>query len=640
MRPHAYQVEPMDAVLADDVSEVIMWWAAQLGKSETVNSISGFYMHADPSPQLFVQPTVDLAKEYSKDRIATMIRDCRVLRNLVKDPRSRDSGNTTLSKRYPGGSLVMVGANAPSGLAGRPRRVILLDEVDRFPLSAGSEGDPCSLADKRAETFRNAVKVKTSTATIKGLSKIESLYDQSDQRKWHVDCPKCKAAFVMLWAHVKWPDGKPEEAFLECPKCGGKLDDEDRIAMVQGGRWIATAKPTGIRGYWLNGLNTLSGHHKSYRDRLHQFAIEFLKAKDGGAQTMRVWINTFLAETYEEDATRIDAVELEQRGEPYGPDCLPPNVVIITAAVDVQRDRLEVEVKGWAKDEESFGIRKFKIHGDTEKDEVWAKLDEELLKEFDREDGASLSIARAFVDMGYRQGRVLSFCAPRIGRGVYPCHGINRVGVNVPPLLPMKPSRNNKARIPHWNIGVTVAKTALHDRIALPIPGARSMHFASPEYGFDSEYFAEFASEKRRLKYSFGQPYYIFEKDSDSQRNEALDLNVYNLAALHSLFPIAWTRLAENLKKQAQPKPVIVPTPPVFLPEEPKIAPTISKEDLATAVEETKAEALQIKSEPVEKPAAVVTPKPEPKPQNYTQMMTKKAYRAPRGGGFVGGWRH
>lgn len=547
------QREPMDSACDPEVQETVLWWAAQTaGKSEVLNNISGFYMHADPSPQLMVQPTIDLAEEYSKDRVAGMIRDSPALRKIVRDPRSRDSGNTTLSKRYPGGSFVLVGANAPSGLAGRPRRVILKDEVDRYPLSAGTEGDPSALADKRAETFPNAVKVSTSTATIKGLSKIENLHEQSDKRKWHVRCPKCDHEFVLMWSHVHWPEGEPENAWLECPgapKC--RLDDNDRVKMVRAGRWVATAPFRGIRGYWLNGLNILFRAHKGFRNRLHQFVGDFLKAKDGGAQTLRVWINTFLAETYEEDAEKIDSDEILKRAEEYGPDDLPESVLVLTAGVDVHRLRIEIEVKGWGIDEESWGVRKHVLEGDTEKDEIWAALDVELLREFRREDGLTLKLERAFIDMGHKDRRVLAFCAPRVGRGVYPCRGVNRPGLNPPPLLPAKPSRNNKARIPHWNVGVTVAKTAIYDRLTLPIPEARSMHFPKGE-GYGVDYFKQLTAEKRKRKFQFGRPYFIFEKENNAVRNEALDLNVYALAALASLAPIRWNKLAENLKKQAQ----------------------------------------------------------------------------------------
>jgi phage terminase large subunit GpA-like protein len=637
------QVEPMDSACDPEVSETVLWWAAQTaGKSEVLNNIVGFYMHADPSPQLMVQPTVDLAEEYSKDRIAGMIRDTPPLRKIVRDPRSRDSGNTTLSKRYPGGSFVLVGANAPSGLAGRPRRVILKDEVDRYPLSAGTEGDPCALADKRAETFPNAVKVSTSTATIKGLSKIENLYEQSDQRKWFVRHGACEHEFVLMWEHVKWLDGQPETAWLECPHCRTRLTDGDRVAMVRAGRWKPTAPFKGIRGYWLNGLNILFGAQKGFNNRLHQFVADFLKAKDGGPQTLRVWINTFLAETYEEDAEKIDSGDILKRCEEYAPDELPETILVVTAGVDVHRMRIEVEVKGWGVDEESWGIKKTVLDGDTEKDEVWAELDKTLLETFTRNDGVTLKIERAFIDMGHKDRRVLGFCVPRLGRGVFPCRGINRPGLNPPPLLPAKPSTNNKARIPHWNVGVTVAKTAIYDRLLLPIPEARAMHFPLG-HGYGVDYFKQLTAEKRKRKYQFGRPYYIFEKENNAVRNEALDLNVYALAALHSLTPIAWTKLAANLKKQAKTA------------EQARAAQMVVEEMKRTVQKDTPV-ALSGETGGEIKPAAELTengsikPAAPPAPEKPTQAQEVAPDRpAPahhrrtsgfrRGGGFVGGWR-
>lgn len=633
------QREPMDSACDPDVQETVLWWAAQTaGKSEVLNNISGFYMHADPSPQLMVQPTIDLAEEYSKDRIAGMIRDSPALRKIVRDPRSRDSGNTTLSKRYPGGSFVLVGANAPSGLAGRPRRVILKDEVDRYPLSAGTEGDPSALADKRAETFPNAVKVSTSTATVKGLSKIENLYGQSDQRKWFVRHGACEHEFVLMWEHVKWLEDQPETAWLECPNCRARLTDGDRVAMVRCGQWKATAPFKGIRGYWLNGLNILFGPHKGFRNRLHQFVADFLKAKDGGPQTLRVWINTFLAETYEEDAEKIDGNDVLKRCEEYTSAELPEAILILTAGVDVHRARIEVEVKGWGIDEESWGVRKIVLEGDTEKDEVWAELDKILLTRFAREDGVELGIERAFIDMGHKDRRVLAFCTPRINRGVFPCRGINRPGLNPPPLLPAKASRNNKARIPHWNVGVTVAKTAIYDRLLLPVPEARAMHFPKGE-GYGVDYFKQLTAEKRKRKFQFGKPYFIFEKDNNSVRNEALDLNVYALAAMSSLAPIAWNALAKNLKRQAAQihaqhqaqtgqkdtsAVVTGETPPEIKPAEMDASGKITP-----AAPIAQAEAPKPESAPEAPKPRPAQPAPAPRPRPLFRPRT----------GFVGGWR-
>jgi phage terminase large subunit GpA-like protein len=564
-----YQVEPMDAFNDPSVSEVVLMWAAQTGKSEILNNVLGFFAHADPSPQLLVQPTIELAEAYSKERIAPMIRDTPILRQLVKDPRSRDSGNTLLSKVYPGGNLALVGANAPSGLAGRPRRVVLKDEVDRYPESAGSEGDPSALADKRAESFPNAVKGSTSTPGLRGASRIEKKLEASDCRKLHLNCPRCGHEQVLAWAQIKWPEGKPEDAYLECAneQCKAQLTDEERVTMIRkAGKtgWKPTRPFTGIRGYWLPGMNTLFAAQKGFKNRLHQMAMEFLAAKDGGRETVKTWVNTFLAETYEEAGEQIDSTALQGHAEPYnGLETLPRGILILTAGFDVQGDRIEVGIDGWGADEECWSICYRVLYGDPRKDEVWKDLDKLLTTEFTHASGMKMRVERVFGDTGYAQDRVLAFTGPRAGRGVYGCKGINRVGTNVPPLLPSRPSRNNKWRMPFWPVGVTVAKHAIYSRLVMLPGGARTIHFpvatradgSEDDFGFNGEYFKQLTAEKQRTRYSFGVPYYVYEKDNNSVRNEAIDVRVYSFAALHSLGRILWHKLQETIDQYERENP-------------------------------------------------------------------------------------
>lgn len=564
------QIDAMDDAIDPDVSEIVLCFAAQTaGKTEILFNLIGFFIHEDPSPQLYVQPTDKLAADYSKERIAPMLRDTPVLAALVANPRTRDSGNTVLSKTYLGGSIVFVGANSPAGLAGRPRRVILQDEIDRYPASAGTEGDPCALADKRAESFPNAVKVKTSTPTVKDNSRIWSLLEQSDFQQWHARCPHCQTEQVFKWAQIGWPEDKPEEAWLECaaPQCKAKLTDAERVVAVRAGRWKATKPFRGIRGRWLNGINTLFRKQRGFRNRLHQMAAEFLKAKADGPSALRVWVNTFLCECWEEpDTAAVSTDELTRRAEQYTPDELPVASLILTAGVDVQGDRLECEVVAWARDEESFGVVKRVFDGDPEQDEVWQNLDAFLLSDFKRADGLPMTIERVFVDMQHKTKRVLEFCAPRLARGVYPCRGTNRAGPAPPPLLPAKPSRNNRLRLAHWNIGVTIAKGTIYDRLPLPTPGPRSLHF--PEgHGYDEDHFRQLTCEKRRRRYASGVAYDIFEKAKASDRNEALDLRVYAFAALASLGKIRWDKLTAN-------RLAAVPTEPTDTAEQSANVPT------------------------------------------------------------------
>ena len=215
-----YQRGMRDAVSDISVETVVLMTGAQIGKTELINNVVGFHIHQDPAPMLVVQPTLEMAQTWSKDRLSPAIRDTPVLTEKIKDPRSRDSGNTTLHKVFSGGHVTACGANSPSSLASRPCRIILCDEVDRYPLSAGSEGDPVGLAKRRSATFWNKKLILVSTPTEKGASRIEQAYEESDKRKYHVACPDCDHRQVLSWANVKWEEGKPSSAEYVCEDCG------------------------------------------------------------------------------------------------------------------------------------------------------------------------------------------------------------------------------------------------------------------------------------------------------------------------------------------------------------------------------------------------------------------------------------
>lgn len=372
-----------------------------------------------------------------------------------------------------------------------------------------------------------------------------------------------------MWRHVKWDEGDPKTARLVCEKCGHEHGDKERLASVAAGEWRPTQKFHGVRGYWINGLNTMFPAKKGYAHGLHQFVADFLAAKAGGRESIRSWTNTFLAECFDEDPIDdIPEKDLLARGEDYAPDHFPVAVLVLTAGVDIQKDRIEVWVWGWGKDDEGWALEKKVIDGDPEGDDVWNKLDAYLSSKFTREDGVPLGIERALIDMGFKNQRVLAFCAPRVARGIYACRGLNRAGLQIPPLLPAQPSRNNRARIPHWNVGVTVAKSTIHSRLRLPVGGPRTVHFPIG-FGHDVDHFRQVLAEKMKTRYSYGQKYFIFEKENEGARNEALDLWVYALAALESLGRVGWVQRAEYLaalapKKEGPPAPgsMVAPPPP------------------------------------------------------------------------------
>ncbi len=229
-----YQAEPMDCAMDNSVQSVVLMWASQTGKTEVINNLIGFHIDLDPSPILCLQPTLEIAASWSTDRLSPMVRDTPVLKNLVADPKARDSGNTKLHKKFTGGHITIAGANSPASLAARPIRVVLCDEVDRYPASAGTEGDPISLAMKRSDTFFNSVHVITSTPTTRGVSRIESEFELTDQRKWFCPCPHCGEQQTLEWANIKWDKDEegehlPETARLVCEKCEKEIDSSLRI---------------------------------------------------------------------------------------------------------------------------------------------------------------------------------------------------------------------------------------------------------------------------------------------------------------------------------------------------------------------------------------------------------------------------
>jgi len=253
----------MDALGDPTVEAVVIMSSAQIGKTEIINNVVGYHIHLDPAPILLLQPTLEMAEAWSKDRFAPMLRDTRALHGLVRDPRSRDSGNTLLHKRFPAGHITMAGANSPASLASRPIRLVLCDEVDRYPVSAGAEGDPVSLARKRSTTFWNRKLLLTSTPTIKGASRIESAFEQSDQRRYHVGCPHCGEYQVLKWQQVRWntdpqKEGdekhQPATAVYVCETNGCIITDADKPDMLKSGRWIADAPFSGTAGFHINEL--------------------------------------------------------------------------------------------------------------------------------------------------------------------------------------------------------------------------------------------------------------------------------------------------------------------------------------------------------------------------------------------------
>ncbi|RWF52062.1 MAG: phage terminase large subunit family protein [Mesorhizobium sp.] len=532
-----YQRGIMDAISDHGVDRVVLMTSAQVGKTEILNNIVGFHISQDPSPILVMQPTLDMAETWSKDRLAPMLRDTPALQDKVADPRSRDSGNTLLHKRFNGGHVTVVGANSAAGLASRPIRVVLADEVDRYPASAGTEGDPLSLAIKRTSTFWNRRIVMCSTPTIKGISRIEAAWDESDQRHYHVACPHCQHEQRLVWSGVKWPDGKPQDALYHCEECGAGWSDAERRAAIRWGKWKATRK-SAVVGFHLNEIY-------SPWSSVADMAVAFIAAKRS-PETLKTWINTSLGETWEEDAEKVDGRSLLSRTEDL-PAC-PDQVLVVTCGIDVQDDRLEIEKVGWAPDEESWSLEHKIIYGDPSAPDLWKELDEYLLELTERADGTELPVHSACIDSGgHHTQAVYRFVKDRVRRRVYAIKGMGGPGR---PVWPRYASKNNKGRINLFLIGVDAAKDAVYARLKIKVPGPGYCHFPKRE----PHYFEQLTAEIVQTKYVKGFPTRVYVLPG-GMRNEALDCRVYAYAALQSL-NVRWGHLlAAQSRNPPPPKP-------------------------------------------------------------------------------------
>jgi len=533
-----YAVEWMDSVNDATSSGTILMVASQLGKTEVLNNVVGYFIDVEPAPILMVQPTIDLAESWSKERLAPMIRDTPALAGKVQDARSRDSGNTLLHKTFPGGNIAMAGANAPSGLASRPRRVVLLDEEDRFPPSAGTEGDPASLAIRRTETFWNPVVLETSTPTVKGVSRIEARFEESDQRRLWCPCPECGQFQTLKWSQVRYdPDGDGSDAMMECEHCLAELDDEDRRLMVRQGEWRADYPGRTLRGYHLNGMASLFRHKRGFKNRLHQMVADHLSAKRKGKEVLRTWVNTFLAETWEDEGESVAWEPLMQRRENWGE--FPAGGLIVTVGGDIQGDRVELEFVAWGADEESWSIDYVVIMGDFNRPEVQAEVDAQLQRTWTHPCGNEVRVTAAFLDSGHKAKAVYGFTKKRERLKVYACKG--RGGPGVP--LVARPTRQGTVRAALFSVGTDTAKDIIYSRLQSADLGAGYMHFPSDR---DETWFRQLTAETKVTRYKLGVPYSRFENPSKS-RNEALDCRVYSLAALQIL-NVNWKRLAASFQ--------------------------------------------------------------------------------------------
>ncbi|CAA7615048.1 phage terminase large subunit family protein [Magnetospirillum sp. SS-4] len=519
---------------------VVFMKGAQVGATEAGNNFLGFIIHHAPGPVLAVQPTVEMAKRNSRQRIDTLIDESPILRERVKPARSRDAGNTMLSKDFPGGTLVMTGANSAVGLRSMPARYLFLDEVDAYPASADEEGDPVALACARMATFAHRAKAfLVSTPTIRGLSRIEREFEASDQRRFFVPCPHCGEMQWLKFERLKWDKGQPASVHYLCEACDQPITESAKATMLAAGVWRATAvaEDPGTVGFHISALYSPPGWQS------WESIARLWEAAQGSDDALRVFRNTVLGETWVESGEAPDWQRLYDRRETWANGSVPAGGLFLTAGADVQKDRVEIDVWAWGRNLESWLVDHIVIDSGPEHAETWTALERVLGQTWTHASGAALKIARLAIDSGYESSAVYTW-GRRMGVGqVSPIKGVEGFNRSSPvsgPTLVDATEGGKKVRrgARLWTVAVSTFKSETYRYLRLERPTdeelAEGVRFPAgtvhlPSWA-DSEWCKQFVAEqlvtvKNRRGFS------KLEWQKLRERNEALDCRVYARAA-------------------------------------------------------------------------------------------------------------
>lgn len=556
-RSYGYQVAMLDAFCQTPVERVTIMKSARIGYTKILGHVIGYYIHQDPAPILIVQPTEGDAEGYSKEEIQPIISEVPELLERVGDPKSRTTGNTITKKHYPGGILHLVGANAARGFRRITVRLCLFDECDGYPPTAGQEGDQIKLGIKRTETYYNRKIALGSTPTNKGMSRIDASWEQSDKGYFVLSCPDCGGDHIRLFrppenpleirgeemavSYIQWVDDNPRSAAWICPDCGTLIGQNSHHSMIEAGRWVGERwewrKSTGFTfdpefdGHI--GFRIWAGYSYSPNSTPEKLVAEFLDSKDDW-DTLKTFVNTVLGEPWEEKGESANEILLKARARGWG-DKIPAAVLVLTAGVDIQADRIELEIIGWGESEESWSIDYIILPGDTTQPDVWADLGDTLRLRWPHASGASMSLAGVGIDSSFIPATVYAFCKKMRAKWIWPLRG--RAGEHWPVVENMaarirRMLKRKAKRIRPELVGVDEAKLIIMRRLKLAEPGPGFCHFPSDR---EKEYFAQLTGEQRVMRKVNGRLVPAWVKTR--ARNEALDCRVYGYAALKLAAP-------------------------------------------------------------------------------------------------------
>ncbi|MBC8729429.1 phage terminase large subunit family protein [Paraburkholderia sp. UCT2] len=612
---------PMLAVTEPGVHVITAMVNTQLFKTSLIENVFGYFAHLDPCPMLLLEPKEAAAEQFSKERITPLVRVTPVLRERVGTTKTRNAEETLLFKSFPGGFLALAGAGSPDNLARRPIRLVLADEIDKYPVTR--EGDPIALAEERVATFANWLSVRTCSPTVTEESRIEASYGESDQRRASVACPHCgHRQFLEFFRHVEWEKRKDDKgnvtahrtktARVYCESCGAGWSESERLTALQTVRWHQTrvfeccgARHVPLDAYdraWRNSDEARDGadpasvvwdwwaseRHAVYRakcptcgawsvdnthagfqaskllspwtrDRPADIAARWIDAQ-GDEERLQAWWNTQMGLPYRPRTGRsLSAEAVVARGEIWAAE-VPDGVAVLVVGVDVQDYRVELEVVGWGRNEESWSIDYEIIEGEFSDARTQARIDTYLKRLWYRADGRPFEIMSACIDSGgHHTQAVYQFCAARIGRRIWAVKGESARGGERNPVWPSKrPTSRTKKTYRPILLGVNAAKDTIRQRLLLDTPGPGYMHFPADR---DIGYYAQLTAERIVIKESGGRRYRVWELPP-GRANEALDCRVYAYGALCGLlfFGLQLNRRADAVQAWTPP-PDVPPTP-------------------------------------------------------------------------------
>jgi phage terminase large subunit GpA-like protein len=558
-RPYPYQREILDAIGDPRIERVTIMKSARVGFSKMMNFGVAWYVAQDPCPVMIVQPTIGDAEGYSKEEIEPMVRDMPILAGLISPAAKRDGGNTILKKKFPGGMLHMVGADSPRGFRRTSIRALFMDEVDGWALTAGEEGDQIRLATKRTETFGNRKIVAGSTPTLESTSRIKRLFEQGDQRRYFVPCPNCDKPQFLKWENLHWTEGDPSTVHYECEHCGFQIGHHQKRWMVEE---AAKRQREGRSEFgWVAQNPSVKGHASFHLWTAYSYAAnatwEHLAAEwdacKGNTEEKKTFINTTIGDTYKGEGDKPEWKKLYDRREQFKADVVPAGGSILFAGVDVQRNRIEVEVVAYGPRMESWSIGYRVFGGDTSQldgaDSPWQRLGDMLSEEWEHELGGKLSIRLMAIDTGDQTSTVYQWCSQWPPSRVMAVKGMKEgyaqvVGTTTQ-VGTTKAGKKARVSLNLWPVGVAKIKEELYSWLKQEKPTDESgaeipwgwCHF--PEY--PEEYFKQLTAEELVPVYHRGRRNHVWEVTRKNGRNEALDCRVYARAASYVLLIHKWS---------------------------------------------------------------------------------------------------